>query len=61
MSTDIIQFSDNAKEYQWGALNWYMMVTIPFMAVTFATWYGFHWWAARKEKLALVETADLEK
>jgi len=61
MSTDIIQFKDNAKEYQSGALNWYIMITIPFMAATFGSWYGFHWWTARKEKLLLAETADLEK
>jgi hypothetical protein len=61
MSTDIIQFKDNVKEYQWGALHWYMIVTIPFMVATFATWYGFYWWAARKERLALAEAADLEK
>lgn len=41
MSTDIIQFDKNEKEYQWGALNWYIMVTLPFMAASFATWYGF--------------------
>jgi len=61
MSTDIIQFQNNAKEYQSGALYWYIMITIPFMVVTFATWYGFHWWAARKEMLALAESADFEK
>lgn len=61
MSTDIIQFRDNVKEYQWGALNWYMMITIPFMVATFLAWYGFHLWAARKETLALAENADLEK
>ncbi|KAE8444669.1 hypothetical protein EG329_014326 [Mollisiaceae sp. DMI_Dod_QoI] len=61
MSTDIIKFQDNAKEYQWGALNWYIMVTIPFMFATFVSWYGFYWWTARKERLALAESGDLEK
>ncbi|TVY76116.1 hypothetical protein LSUE1_G004244 [Lachnellula suecica] len=61
MSTDIIQFQDNVKEYQWGALNWYMAVTIPFMAATFVAWYGFYWWAARGEKVAAAERADIEK
>jgi hypothetical protein len=62
MSTDIIQFEKNEKEYQWGALNWYIMVTIPFMAASFATWYGFYWWAKRKERRAAeAENADIEK
>jgi hypothetical protein len=61
MSTDIIKFSDNKKEYQWGALHWFMMVTVPFMVATFAAWYGFHLWAARKEKQELAMISDLEK
>lgn len=61
MSTDIIKFDNNAKEYQWGALNLYMAVTVPFMVVTFGTWYALYLWAARKEKLALAGSADVEK
>jgi len=61
MSTDIIQFDKNEKEYQWGALNWYIMVTLPFMAASFATWYGFYWWTKRKERRAAAEIEDLEK
>lgn len=61
MSTDIIQFQDNVREYQSGALNWFVMVTIPIMFFTFLGWYGFHWWAARKDRLASTWDADSEK
>jgi hypothetical protein len=61
MSTDIIKFQNNVKDYQWGALNWFLMVTIPFMFATFVIWYLFHLRAVKEETLALDEAADLEK
>ncbi|KFY93297.1 hypothetical protein V500_03784 [Pseudogymnoascus sp. VKM F-4518 (FW-2643)] len=61
MSTDIIQFKNNVEDYSSGALKWFAMVTVPFIVATFVTWYGFYWWARRKERLAAAEKADLER
>lgn len=61
MSTDIIQFKDNEEDYQSAALKWFAMVTVPFVVATFVTWYGFYWWARRKERLAAAGKADLER
>lgn len=50
MSTDILQFQDNSENYQSKALEYYLMITIPIMAVTFGVWWGMYWWVKRGEQ-----------
>lgn len=38
MSTDILQFSNNQEEFSLRALQIYLAITLPFMAVTFGAW-----------------------
>ncbi|KAF2116785.1 hypothetical protein BDV96DRAFT_598636 [Lophiotrema nucula] len=58
MSTDIVHWDTNAegrmvRVVSLEALWVYLASTLPLMVVTFAGWYGVHWWvnASGKEKL----------
>ncbi|TVY37913.1 hypothetical protein LOCC1_G008368 [Lachnellula occidentalis] len=52
MSTDIIHFQaespTSGKIFQLGALELYLAITIPLMAVTFAAWYLVYRWLNRR-------------
>jgi len=52
MSTDIIHFQAESKTsgkiFQLGALELYLAITIPLMAVTFAAWYLVYRWLNRR-------------
>lgn len=54
MSTDILTFPNGAKNFEWEALQMYLEITVPFMAATFAAWYGMYllakWKEAKKER-----------
>lgn len=52
MSTDIVHWnkSGNAKTYRSSALRVYLAISLPFMVVTFAVWYGFHHFEKRKDE-----------
>jgi ABC-type amino acid transport system permease subunit len=38
MSTDIVHFTNNKEDFSFRALQIYLAVTIPFMALTFGAW-----------------------
>jgi hypothetical protein len=48
MSTDIIHFQENKQNFQTRALQTYLAITIPFMALTFGAWYMLYMMTARK-------------
>ena len=57
MSTDIVHWDRNTEGYsqenfQLPALKVYLIITLPLMVVTFASWYGVYWWVDRKDKNA---------
>lgn len=49
MSTDIVRWSNNTKEFQSGALYVYLALCIPFMFATFIFWAVFQWRERRIE------------
>ena len=56
MSTDIVHWDTgndgkSVKNFQLGALQIYLAISLPFMLATFGIWYGFHWLERRKEAL----------
>lgn len=55
MSTDILKFQDNSENYQSKALEYYLMITIPIMAVTFGVWWGMYLWVKRGEERKEIE------
>lgn len=55
MSTPVVQFNDDNENLSdrnigVGALQFYVVVSVPLMLLTFASWYAVHWWERRKEK-----------
>jgi hypothetical protein len=50
MSTDILQFSSNQEEFSPKALQIYLAVTIPFMALTFGAWRVLYVLSKRREE-----------
>jgi hypothetical protein len=57
MSTDIVHWDrntdgDSQENFQLPALEVYLIITLPLMVVTFASWYGVYWWVDRKDKKA---------
>ena len=63
MSTDIVKFRINKSgllenSVQLGALQLYIVVSLPLMLITFLAWYGVYWWVNRKERLRLRGTAS---
>jgi ABC-type Fe3+ transport system permease subunit len=49
MSTDIIQFQDSKEIFSLGALQLYLAITLPLMALTFAAWWLVYWYVNRKQ------------
>jgi ABC-type amino acid transport system permease subunit len=49
MSTDILQFSNNHEDFSLKALQIYLAVTIPFMALTFGAWRVLYVLSKRRE------------
>ena len=49
MSTDIVQWPEGKKVYQPDALNVWLYLSLPFMAVTLGLWGGLHLYARRSE------------
>lgn len=61
MSTPIVTFAPgsaeiSARNVSFGALQFYVSVSLPLMIATFAAWYGVYWWENRKEKQRLRRT-----
>jgi len=55
MSTDIVKFEINSdgqsrEIFQAGALQLFITICFPLMAVTFVAWYGVYWWVNRKDE-----------
>lgn len=55
MSTDIVQWQTPApggleRVVSMGAIKMFLVVTVPFMILTFATAYGFYIWSKRREQ-----------
>jgi hypothetical protein len=55
MSTDIVRWQTNAagesqRVYQSGALDLYLAITVPMMAVTFGAWRVVYEWMKWKER-----------
>jgi hypothetical protein len=49
MSTDIVQFQDSKEIFSLGALQLYLAITLPMMALTFAAWWLVYWYVNRKQ------------
>ena len=49
MSTDIVQWPEGKKVYQQDALNVWLYLSLPFMAVTLGLWGALHLYARRNE------------
>lgn len=50
MSTDILKFQDNSKNFQSKALIYYLIITIPIMIITFGAWWVMYVWVKRGEE-----------
>jgi hypothetical protein len=50
MSTDILKFQDNSKNFQSKALMYYLIITIPIMIITFGAWRVMYLWIKRGEE-----------
>jgi len=66
MSTDIIQYPVNPatdkpeEQYSSSALNLYLAITLPLMAITFLSWVVVYWWIEKKKRIN-AETDDDSK
>ena len=49
MSTDILQFTNNKEDFSLRALQIYLAVTVPFMALTFGAWRILYVLTRRRE------------
>jgi hypothetical protein len=54
MSTDIIRFQrgedgQTQKMFELDALQLFLAICLPMMAVVFAAWYGVYWWVNQEE------------
>lgn len=49
MSTDIVKWPDGKKVYQQDALNVWLYLSLPFMAITLGLWGALHLYARRNE------------
>ncbi|CAG8948908.1 hypothetical protein HYFRA_00002034 [Hymenoscyphus fraxineus] len=49
MSTDIIKFEDSEKKFELGALQLYLYITVPLMAITFAAWWVVYIFIDRRQ------------
>jgi len=49
MSTDIIKFQDSQKIFSLGALQLYLAITLPMMALTFVAWWIVYWYVNRRQ------------
>jgi hypothetical protein len=49
MSTPMVEFSSDTKNFQVKALQLYLAITIPFMALTFGAWGGLYMLAKRSD------------
>ncbi|PMD53446.1 uncharacterized protein K444DRAFT_571426 [Hyaloscypha bicolor E] len=65
MSTDILQYSkipdtnDYEEDYSSAALKLWVIVTLPFTALTFLAWWVLYWWAYRKQHVkAMIEKRE---
>jgi len=53
MSTDIIKFPTTVESgtvFQLGAFQLYMAITVPMMALTFASWWIVYWFVNRRQE-----------
>lgn len=52
MSTDIVHWNErsDARTYHSSALRVYLVISLPFMLVTFVVWYAFHHYEKRKDR-----------
>ncbi|KAL9632499.1 MAG: hypothetical protein Q9164_005280 [Protoblastenia rupestris] len=50
MSTDIVHWKDGRRDFQSGALQIYLAVSLPFMVVTIGVWKAFQWQEKRNER-----------
>jgi len=55
MSTDILQFSNNQEEFSIRALQIYLAITLPIMAVTFGAWRLLYVWTRNGEEKKPIE------
>lgn len=52
MSTDIIKFpskQESGQVFQLGALQLWLIITLPLMAITFIAWWLVYWYVNRKQ------------
>jgi nitrate reductase NapE component len=54
MSTDIVRFQtgndgQTQKVFQLDALQLFLAICLPMMAVVFVAWYGVYWWVNQEE------------